>query len=75
MMKRNRTIRKKKKPNEEKKKGASKKCGGGGGEANRKFLRGITTADFAAEKNMDDTDVDEDKCFFFIVATPIFQAV
>ena len=42
-MKRNRTIRKKKKRNgleifEEK-------------EANRNFLRGITTADFAAKKN------------------------
>ena len=32
-------------------------------EANRNFLRRITTADFAAEKKKDDTDVDEDKCF------------
>jgi len=29
-------------------------------EANRNFLRGITTSDFEAEK-MDDTDVDEGK--------------
>jgi hypothetical protein len=31
-------------------------------KAKRNFLRGGTTADFAAEK-MDDSNVDEDKCF------------
>jgi len=32
-------------------------------EANRNFLRGITTAHFGAERKKDDTDVDEDICF------------
>jgi hypothetical protein len=51
--KRKRTIRKKKKSNSleilEK-------------AANRNFLQGVTIADFVTEK-MDDTDVNEGKCF------------
>ena len=62
-MKRNRTICKKKKRNAleifEK-------------ESIWNFIRGITTADFAAERK-DYTDVDEDKCFLLSLLPPFRQ--
>jgi hypothetical protein len=63
-MKRKRTIRKKKKWMASK---CSKK------EATRNFLRLGANEDFATEK-IEDTDVDEKTCFFFVSA-PIFQAI
>ena len=51
-------------------KGTASKCSKK--EANHNFLRGVTTADFATEKKMEDTDVDEDKCLLLFLL-PFFR--